>query len=106
MPTPVGDVQCLGPAQISGPTAIKVARYASVLVVIHIEVKHDYGGHEMTRLAKILGIAGLASVYLMQTPCTFAQHGFSIIPNGLIPNPFLALTQGALAPLIGNITGT
>lgn len=49
----------------------------------------------MTRLIKILSVAGLSSVYLMQTACTFAQHGFSIIPNGIIPNPF----QGILAAL-------
>lgn len=58
----------------------------------------------MTRFLKVLGVAGLASVYLMQAPCTFAQHGFSIIPNGLIPNPFLSLTQGFLAPIINQIT--
>jgi hypothetical protein len=56
---------------------------------------------KMTRLMKILGVTGLASVYLMQIPCTYAGHGFSIIPNGLIPNPFAALN-----PLIGAITGT
>jgi hypothetical protein len=45
----------------------------------------------MRRLVKILGVIGLASVYLMQAPCTFAPHGFSIVPNGLIPNPFAGL---------------
>jgi len=45
----------------------------------------------MTRLMKILSVAGFASVYLMQTPCTFEQHGFSIIPNGIIPNPFAGI---------------
>jgi len=52
----------------------------------------------MTRLMKMLVISGLASVSLMQVPCTFANHGFSIIPNGLIPNP--------LAGFINGITGT
>jgi len=45
----------------------------------------------MTRFFKVLVVAGLSSVYLMQTPCTFAGHGFSIIPNGIIPNPFAGL---------------
>jgi hypothetical protein len=57
----------------------------------------------MTRLVKILSVAGLASVYLMQAPCTFAQHGFSIIPNGLIPNPFVALTQQFLGPILAGL---
>ncbi len=35
----------------------------------------------MTRFFKILSVTGLASIYLMQAPCTFAGHGFSIIPN-------------------------
>jgi hypothetical protein len=46
---------------------------------------------KMTRFIKVLVLTGLTSVYLMQTPCTFAQHGFSIIPNNLIPNPFAGL---------------
>jgi hypothetical protein len=41
----------------------------------------------MARLLKVLAVVGVSSVYLMQAPCTFAPHGFSIIPNGLIPNP-------------------
>lgn len=45
----------------------------------------------MTRLTKILSIAGLSSVYLMQAPCVFSEHGFSMIPNGIIPNPFAGL---------------
>jgi len=45
----------------------------------------------MTRLMKILSVASLSSVYLMQTPCTFTGNGFSIIPNGIIPNPFTAI---------------
>jgi len=45
----------------------------------------------MTRFFKVLFVTGFASVYLMQAPCTFANHGFSIIPNGLIPNPFAGL---------------
>jgi hypothetical protein len=49
----------------------------------------------MTRLIKILSVAGLSSVYLMQAPCTFTGNGFSLIPNGIIPNPFAAVL-GAL----------
>lgn len=49
----------------------------------------------MTRMIKILSVAGLSSVYLMQTTCAFADHGFSIIPNGIIPNPFAGIL-GAL----------
>lgn len=45
----------------------------------------------MTRLVKILSVAGLSSVYLMQTTCAFAEHGFSVVPNGIIPNPFAGL---------------
>ena len=45
----------------------------------------------MTRMIKLLFITGFSSVYLMAAPCTFAEHGFSIIPNGLIPNPFAGL---------------
>jgi hypothetical protein len=49
---------------------------------------------QMIRFIKVLTITGFASVYLMQAPCTYAGHGFSIIPNpgtlfgalgGLIP---------------------
>ena len=43
---------------------------------------------KMTRFFKVLLVTGLSSVYLMSAPCTFAEHGFSMIPNGLIPNPF------------------
>ena len=45
----------------------------------------------MTRLFKALFVTGMASVYLMQAPCTFAGHGFSVIPNGILPNPFAGL---------------
>ncbi len=57
----------------------------------------------MTRLIKFLAVAGFASVYLMQAPCTFAEHGFSIIPNGLIPNPFATLLQ-TVAGGVGGLT--
>jgi hypothetical protein len=57
----------------------------------------------MTRLVKILGVAGLASVYLMQAPCTFLPHGFTIIPNNLIPNPLTALTQSILGPILAGL---
>jgi hypothetical protein len=46
---------------------------------------------KMTRFFKVLFVTGLSSVYLMQAPCTFAGHGFSVIPNGIIPNPFQGL---------------
>jgi hypothetical protein len=46
---------------------------------------------KMTRLMKVLSVTGLASVYLMQVPCSFQGHGFSIVPNGIIPNPFASL---------------
>jgi len=45
----------------------------------------------MTRLIKILSVAGFSSVYLMQTTCAFAEHGFSIVPNGILPNPFASI---------------
>jgi hypothetical protein len=48
----------------------------------------------MTRMLKVLSVLGFSSVYLMQAPCTFEAHGFSIIPNGLIPNPFVGILAG------------
>ena len=54
----------------------------------------------MTRMIKILLVTGLSSVYLMQAACTFADHGFSMIPNGIIPNPF----AGLLTTLTGLVT--
>ncbi len=59
----------------------------------------------MTRLAKVLGIAGLASVYLLQTPCTFAQHGFSVFPTltSLGIDPFAAI-RATLAGFTGGLT--
>jgi len=35
----------------------------------------------MTRLMKILSIAGLSSVYLMDGACTMSGDGFSFIPS-------------------------
>lgn len=46
----------------------------------------------MTRFLKVLAITSMASVTLMQVPCTMREHGFSIFPSGLIPNPFTGLT--------------
>lgn len=45
----------------------------------------------MTRLLKVIALGGASSVYLMQLPCSIANHGFSVIPNGIIPNPFAGL---------------
>jgi len=45
----------------------------------------------MTRLLKVLSVMGFSSVYLMQVDCAFKEHGFSIISNGLIPNPFTGI---------------
>jgi len=45
----------------------------------------------MTRFMKLWIFAGMTSVYLMQAPCSFGKHGFSMIPNGIIPNPFAGL---------------
>lgn len=52
----------------------------------------------MTRLAKILSAAGLASVYLMQTPCTFEKigGGFSVLPD-----VFSSLSIGSLLGGLG-----
>jgi len=49
----------------------------------------------MARFLKALSVIALASPTLMQVPCTYADHGFSVIPNGIIPNPFAGLL-GAL----------
>ena len=57
----------------------------------------------MTRLLKVITLTGVSSVYLMQAPCTTLEHGFSIVPNGLIPNPFTALTS-SLSSLISSLT--
>lgn len=43
-------------------------------------------------MARLFKVVGLASVYMMQLPCTFADHGFSIVPNGLIPNPLAGIS--------------
>jgi len=53
--------------------------------------KPDMEVMKMTRFVKALMVTGAASVYLMQAPCSFSSHGFSIIPNGIIPNPFAGL---------------
>jgi hypothetical protein len=47
---------------------------------------------KMTRLFKVLSLIGMSSSLLLVGPCQFAGHGFSIIPNGLIPNPFAAFS--------------
>jgi hypothetical protein len=46
---------------------------------------------KMTRFFKVLSLIGMSSGYLLVGPCQFAGHGFSIIPNGLIPNPFAVI---------------
>ena len=55
----------------------------------------------MTRLIKFLTVTGLSSVYLMQIPCTMESHGFSMIPNNIIPNPLAGLTAQLQAMLRG-----
>lgn len=50
----------------------------------------------MTRLIKFIALAGLSSVYLAQGFCTYGGHGISMIPNGIIPNPFAGLLNGLL----------
>ena len=47
----------------------------------------------MTRLIKLIG---LTSVCLAMAPCVYGGHGISIIPNGLIPNPFAGLLSNLL----------
>jgi hypothetical protein len=51
---------------------------------------------KMTRFMKFSVLAGLSAGYLLQLGCGFAGHGFSLIPNGLIPNPFAGLFAGLL----------
>lgn len=46
----------------------------------------------MTRMMKILCIAGLSSVYLMQGACQMTGDGLSIIPT--IQDPFRNLFTG------------
>jgi len=45
----------------------------------------------MARLLKVITLASLTSVTLMQTPCTFATHGFNAIPNEY--NPLTGVTS-------------
>lgn len=45
----------------------------------------------MTRLLKVLSVMGFSSVYLMQVDCAFQDHGFSLVSNGVIPNPFTGI---------------
>lgn len=54
-------------------------------------------------MARLFKVVGLASVYMMALPCTFAEHGFSVIPNGLIPNPLAGIT-GTLTNLLRGFT--
>jgi hypothetical protein len=61
---------------------------------------------QMTRLIKFLTVTGLSSVYLMQVPCTMGHHGFSIVPNGIIPNPLAGITAQLSAMLAGLGIGT
>jgi len=60
----------------------------------------------MTRLIKFLTVTGLSSVYLMQVACTTTGHGFSIIQNGIIPNPLAGITASISAMLAGMGLGT
>lgn len=55
----------------------------------------------MARLIKFLTVTGLSSVYLMQVPCSMESHGFSIIPNGVVPNPLAGITAQIQALLRG-----
>ena len=49
----------------------------------------------MARLIKHLTFIGLASVYLMAQPCTFAEHGFNLgIPNFGLPALLNNLLKG------------
>lgn len=49
----------------------------------------------MTRFFKVFAVAGVSSAYLMQAPCTFAGHGFSIFPT------FSQLTGTTVLGLLG-----
>jgi len=60
----------------------------------------------MTRLIKVLTVTGLSSVYLMQVPCSIAGHGFSVVPNGLVPNPLAGITAQISAMLTAMGIGT
>ena len=54
-------------------------------------------------MARLFKVMGLASVYMMAYPCTFAEHGFSVIPNGIIPNPLSGLTT-TITNLLAGLT--
>ena len=60
----------------------------------------------MTRLIKFLTVTGVSSVYLMQVPCSTLEHGFSIVPNGIIPNPLAGLLGPIQTMLAGLGIGT
>ena len=47
---------------------------------------------KMTRFIKILGLAGVSSVYLMQGACTISGDGISLLPNiQAMIAPYLAM---------------
>jgi hypothetical protein len=50
----------------------------------------------MRRLLKVLSVAGLSSVYLMQTPCTIADGGFNLLvePDFTLANILTQLGLG------------
>lgn len=49
----------------------------------------------MTRIIKVLALASMSSVYLMQVPCTSNGNGLNILPF-TFPNIFAGLYQGLL----------
>ncbi|HSW44037.1 MAG TPA: hypothetical protein VLM89_00525 [Phycisphaerae bacterium] len=53
----------------------------------------------MTRLIKFIALTGLSSVLLAQGFCTY-DHGISIIPKWIIPNPFAGLLNSLTSGLL------
>ena len=49
----------------------------------------------MNRLMKVLAIASMSSVYLMQAPCTSTGNGLNVLPF-TFPNFFAGLYSGLL----------
>jgi len=52
----------------------------------------------MNRLTKVLAIASMSSVYVMQVPCTSDGNGLNLLPF-TFPNFFAGLYSGLLGGL-------
>lgn len=42
-------------------------------------------------MMRVTQVVGLASCFLMASPCAYGGHGVTMIPNNLVPNPFTGI---------------